>query len=149
MTSRAMTPLADDLDDALRHGDSAALDALANREPASPRDRYTTLLHIYALHTAPLQTLGDAARWQHHPAVAALKQTCESAWLAELEQLVLPADLADETPVEAMRALAARDRLPAVYKWLARAATWAEVVQFLALEGGPDAGFDDLVAACQ
>jgi hypothetical protein len=48
-----------------------------------------------------------------------------------------------------MRALAARDRLPEIYKWLAREASWEEIVTFLALEGGPDAGFDDLVAACQ
>src|SRR5438309_7039556 len=52
-------------------------------------------------------------------------------------------------PIAAMRALAARDRLPAVYKWLARTASWNDVVTFLALEGGPDAGFDDLVASCQ
>jgi hypothetical protein len=48
-----------------------------------------------------------------------------------------------------MRALAARDRLPAVYKWIAKEASWEDIVTFLALEGGPDAGFDDLVAACQ
>jgi pyrroloquinoline quinone (PQQ) biosynthesis protein C len=51
--------------------------------------------------------------------------------------------------VAALRTLAARDRLPAVYKWLANDAEWPEMVRFLALEGGPDAGFDDLVAACQ
>jgi len=51
--------------------------------------------------------------------------------------------------LSAMRALAARDRLPAVYKWLARSADWSEVLTFLALEGGPDTGFDDLVAYCQ
>src|SRR5437588_3426946 len=48
-----------------------------------------------------------------------------------------------------MRRLAARDRLPDLYKWLAQRASRDDVVQFLALEGGPDAGFDDLVAACQ
>jgi hypothetical protein len=48
-----------------------------------------------------------------------------------------------------MRTLAARDRLPEVYKWLARDACWDQVVRFLAIEGGPDAGFDDLVAQCQ
>ena len=48
-----------------------------------------------------------------------------------------------------MRALAARDRLPSIYKWLAHEASWEDIVTFLALEGGPDAGFDDLVAACQ
>jgi hypothetical protein len=48
-----------------------------------------------------------------------------------------------------MRAVAARDRLPAAYKWLAKEASWDELVDFLALEGGPDGGFDDLVAVCQ
>ncbi|MDQ1748673.1 MAG: hypothetical protein QOD07_2936 [Frankiaceae bacterium] len=149
MTSRTSTPLADDLGAALQHDDPVALEALASRQPDGERDRYTTLLRIYDLHTAPLDRVGPAARWQHHPAVAALKQTCESAWLAELEKVELPADLAGADAVDAMRALAARDRLPIVYKWLARTATWDEVVHFLALEGGPDAGFDDLVATCQ
>ena len=54
-----------------------------------------------------------------------------------------------EEPVAALRALAARDRLPGPYKWLAREASYDELVWFLALEGGPDGGFDDLVAVCQ
>jgi len=149
MTTSAMTPLADDVEAALRESTSDALDALASRAPAIARDRYTTLLHIYDLHTAPLERVGAAARWQHHPAVAALKQACESEWLAELAQLSVPGGLAGADPVDAMRAVAARDRLPRVYKWLARDASWPEVVHFLALEGGPDAGFDDLVASCQ
>jgi hypothetical protein len=45
--------------------------------------------------------------------------------------------------------VAARDRLPAAYRWLAKEAGWDDVVRFLALEGGPDGGFDDLVAVCQ
>ena len=117
--------------------------------PATDRDRYATLLTIYALHTAPLDQVGDAARFQHHPAVAALKRRCEHDWMTELGALSMPDAATDTDPISAMRALAARDRLPAVYKWLAREASWAEVVTFLALEGGPDAGFDDLVAACQ
>ena len=48
-----------------------------------------------------------------------------------------------------MRALAARDRLPEIYVWLAQQATWTQIVTFLSLEGGPDANFDDLVAICQ
>ncbi|MDQ1684378.1 MAG: hypothetical protein QOC82_1115 [Frankiaceae bacterium] len=147
--NRTTTPLADDLSAALQLSDPSALDALGSRRPADQRDRFATLLHIYELHTAPLERVGTAARWQHHPAVAALKQTCEAEWLSELEQLSLPGDLAEADAVDAMRALAARDRLPDIYKWLARTASWPEVVHFLALEGGPDAGFDDLVAVCQ
>jgi hypothetical protein len=85
--------------------------------------------------------------------VAAVKQRCEAGWIDELSAVPLPDTvaraLAVEGPVQAMRALAAHDRLPALYKWLARHADRAAVVEFLALEGGPDAGFDDLVAACQ
>ena len=113
------------------------------------RELFLTLLDIYDLHRAPIERLGDAVRLQHHPAVAALKRAHEEVWLAELEALELPEDVDDSDPVEAVRALAARDRLPQVYKWLAREADWPQVVRFLALEGGPDADFDDLVATAQ
>jgi hypothetical protein len=143
------TSLSDALTSALTAVDQVRLDELARDEPADRRDRFLTLLAIYRLHTAPLWTLGDSARHQSHPAVAAIKQRCEAAWLAELEELPLPDGVDAADPVAAMRTLAARDRLPAVYKWLARNASWDDIVTFLALEGGPDAGFDDLVAACQ
>jgi hypothetical protein len=149
----APTPLADALHHALTADDPAAIGDLAEASADGVRDRFATLLAIYELHTAPLPVVGPAARHQHHPAVAALKQRCEREWLDELDVLELPRPVAvalkAEGPVQAMRALAARDRLPAVYKWLARQAEWDQVVEFLALEGGPDAGFDDLVAACQ
>src|SRR3954471_3159567 len=143
------TPLADTLAAVLRQSDDSALIPLTDAAPHSARDRFTTLLAIYALHTAPLDEVGEAARFQHHPVIAGLKQRCEQAWLEELTAIELPDGIDTSDPIGAMRALAARDRLPAVYKWLARSASWDEVVTFLALEGGPDAGFDDLVAACQ
>ena len=123
-------------------------------EPRDRRERFLTLLRVYDLHTAPLEVLGDAARHQHAPAVAELKGRLEAEWLAELEAAWATAGaLADcrtpEEVVRAMRAVAAKDRLPDAYKWLARRATWDQVVEFLALEGGPDGGFDDLVAVCQ
>jgi Iron-containing redox enzyme len=151
--SRSATPLADTLRLALQDDDTTALDALGDAVPDGPRDRFTTLLTLYSLHTAPLQTLGEAARHQHRPALAALKGRCEAEWLDELGMLPGNGGDADATTpsalLSAMRTLAARDRLPTVYKWLARDADWDDVVRFLALEGGPDAGFDDLVAACQ
>jgi hypothetical protein len=134
---------------AVNADDPSALDALYDAAPADRRDRFLTLLSIYQLHRAPLDKVGPAVRWQHHPAVSTLKQRCEAQWLAELEELELPDDIDDGDPADALRSLAARDRLPRVYKWLAREAELSEVVQFLALEGGPDADFDDLVAACQ
>jgi hypothetical protein len=123
---------------------------LADAAPADRRDRFETLLQIYDLHIAPLERIGAAARLQHHPALAALKQRCEAGWLLELEPTPIPDGLDLKNGIiPTMRALAARDRLPTIYRWLATTATWEQVVEFLALEGGPDAGFDDLVAACQ
>ena len=134
-------------------GDS--LDDLLGR-PVDPRDRVLVLLEIADLQTGPQH---PGARFAHHPAVARLQWELESSWLDELTETAVPADLPalgdpddpDAAPavVAALRALAARDRLPTVYRWVAREASWSEVVAFLALEGGPDAGFDDLVAACQ
>jgi Iron-containing redox enzyme len=123
-------------------------DDLAEADPRDQRDRTETLLAVYALHTAPLEELGDTARWQHHPAIAAVKQRLEADWLAELDAVPPPADLPVD-PVAALRAIAARNRLPETYRWLAKQATMDELVAFLSLEGGPDGGFDDLVAACQ
>jgi hypothetical protein len=141
--------------DALREGlagDESALRELPSG--ADRRDRFLSLLTVYDLHAAPLDVVGDAARFQGHPAVAGLKHRLEADWLAELELAWFEAGpLSDATSadrvVRAMRAVAARDRLPAAYRWLAKDAGWDEVVQFLALEGGPDGGFDDLVAVCQ
>jgi hypothetical protein len=141
--------LSGDLAEALRGGESQLV-ALTGRTPSDRRDRFLTLLAIYDLHTAPLDTIGPLARYQHHPVVAEFKGRCEAAWLDELDEITLPDDLAAQSDiVEVLRALAARDRLPSLYRWVAQQAGWDEIVHFLALEGGPDAGFDDLVAACQ
>ena len=59
-----------------------------------------------------------------------------------------PVSVADDV-TEAFRAIAHEDMVPSVYDWLAGAADRADLVEFLALEGGPDADFDDLVALCQ
>ena len=148
------TPLNDVLTAAVRDADAAALGDLRGAGPVDPRDRFATLLTIYGLHAAPLEQIGDGARFQHHPVIAELKTRCEQVWLDELADLRTPDDVdidsdgAADVPA-AMRALAARDRLPSLYKWLAHRAGWDAVVHFLALEGGPDAGFDDLVASCQ
>jgi hypothetical protein len=147
------TPLADQLAAALRQGGSA-LELLRTATPVDRRDRFLTLLRIYDLHTAPLEVVGDAVRHQHVPEIAEVKNRLEAAWLDELETAweeagALAGCRTAEEVVQAMRAVAARDRLPAAYKWLAKTATWEQVVEFLALEGGPDGGFDDLIAVCQ
>lgn len=141
--------LVDKLHHALRTGESA-FGALADGEPLDARDRLLTLLVVHDLHLGDIDRVGEAVRWQHHPSVAALKTRLERDVLAELDAMV---DVVTVEPgsdtVAAVRAIARRDLVPEVYEWVAAEATWDELVSFLALEGGPDAGFDDLVAACQ
>jgi hypothetical protein len=149
----APAPLHDALATALADG-GRGLNALSDRLPADRRDRFLTLLQVYDLHTAPLEQVGEAARLQHAPAVSELKGRLEADWLAELEahwQTAGPLSQCEgpREVVQAMRAVAARERLPDAYRWLARTATYEQLVHFLALEGGPDGGFDDLIAACQ
>jgi hypothetical protein len=139
--------LVERLESALRRG-SAALDELAGARPRDGRDRLLTLQVIHDLHVGDIDRVGDAVRFQHHPAVAEMKGRLEAEVLEELDAMVEPtAD--DVDAVAAVRAVARQDQVPAVYEWLAVDATWDGLVDFLALEGGPDAGFDDLVAACQ
>ncbi|MFP5320967.1 MAG: iron-containing redox enzyme family protein [Acidimicrobiia bacterium] len=139
--------LADRLSNALRQGDDA-LRALAGARPRDARDRLRALQVIHDLHVGDIDRVGEAVRFQHHPAVAALKGRLEADVLAELDAMVelTPTDV---DAVAEMRAIARQDQVPEVYRWLADDASWGELVEFLALEGGPDAGFDDLVAACQ
>lgn len=118
-------------------------------DPGTPPrvDRLRCLSLIYELHLGKF----EHPSWpQHHPVVARWKWALERQWLDELAAgdvehwAQLPSD-----PIAALRALAARDRLPEVYTWVAKHADRAGIVRFLSLEGGPDAGFDDLVAMCQ
>ena len=105
-------------------GNGRALAALTGASSVDRRDAFLTLLAVYDLHTAPLEQVGDTARFQHHPAVAAVKSRLEAGWLDQLELAWLGAGhLAEastaERAVTAMRSVAARDRLPEAYKWLA------------------------------
>jgi hypothetical protein len=126
-----------------------ALDELSG-EPVGHRDALLTVLAIHDLHVAPIDRLGRRARWQHHPAVARLKSDVEDRLLVQLAALDTQLDLdLPADAVAAMRALAATDLVPPVYDWVADEASYQDLVRFLALEGGPDGGFDDLVAACQ
>jgi hypothetical protein len=146
--SDAAPPLRERLARALAGVDP--IDALATAEPVDRRDAVLSLLAVNDLHTAPIERLGGAEQFQHHPAVAALKGRLDRAFLADLEARDAAAgwSLPDDAAA-AMRALGVLGLVPDVYRWLADAATPEEVVAFLAFEGGPDGGFDDLVAACQ
>lgn len=157
---RVDTALADRLERALAAG-GPALDRLVGAEAVDDHDRLVTLVRLHGLHVGPLESSGRAVRWQNHPALAELTWRLEAQLLAGLEPCVDasspdplgvlvdgPIERVDD-PVAAMRAIATVDLVPEVYDWLASDATYPELVSFLALEGGPDAGFDDLVAACQ
>ena len=142
-------PLATQLASSLSDG-GRGLASLAGAEPVGWRDLLLALSIIHDLHTAPVQGLGGRERFQHHPAVAQLKWRLEERFLAGLahRDAARAWDL-PESAAEAMRAVGARGQVPEVYEWLAGDAARHEIVEFLSLEGGPDGGFDDLVAACQ
>lgn len=143
------TTLARRLTAALDQGD-VALAEMAHGEAESWRDLLLTLTQIHDLHLGPIEGTAGRERYQHHPVVAGIKGRLESRLVAELDRRdaaagwELPA-----RPAAAMRAVAARGLVPPVYEWLAEVASLSEVGMFLALEGGPDGGFDDLVASCQ
>lgn len=133
------------LDLALRRGD-AGLYGLGATDPVDERDALLALAVIHDLHLGPIDRVGPAVRFQHHPVVAELKARLESEVLRPMPQ---PTGDAPDDAVREMRRIGRLDAIPAVYDWLAEDATWEQLVDFLALEGGPDAGFDDLVAVCQ
>lgn len=129
---------------------SNALYRLASAGPRDERDQLGTLLLVHDLHLAPLEEVGARSRHQHHPVVAALKARLETALLDRLDAQVALDDCgAGDDVVAGIRAVAAVDLVPPVYDWLATDASFEETLAFIALEGGPDGGFDDLVAVCQ
>jgi len=127
-----------------------ALEALVGAEAVDRRDGVLALLRIHDLHLAPLEDLAGSVQWQHHPAIADLKWRLERNFLESVcaydaeRTWTLPTD-----PVRALRMIAQVDRVPAVYDWLATSCSLRQLVRFIELEGGPDGGFDDLVAICQ
>lgn len=131
-------------------GEAPGLATLPGAEPVDWRDLLLTLTAIHDLHTAPLSRLDGRERLQHHPEVSQLKWRLEEELVNELvrRDQALDWDL-PEGPAAAMRAIGVRGLVPEIYEWLASDADRSEIVEFLSIEGGPDGGFDDLVAACQ
>lgn len=113
------------------------------------RDALSTLLELQDLWLAPVERLGARVRLQSHPAVADLKRTLESDLLARLRRRSRPDRDALPDGPEGLRRVAALDLVPTVYRWIEHDAELADLTRFVALEGGPDAGFDDLVALAQ
>jgi hypothetical protein len=115
---------------------------------SATRERLLEMLDVHDLHLAPIDELGDRARLQHHPVTAARKFELDEWFVAHLDALPCP-DVERPDAVASMRARARVDLVPPVYEWLAEEATLEQTVEYLSVEGGPDGGFDDLVAACQ
>jgi hypothetical protein len=138
LVGRALDAAGDDL---LWHAASVVAD--------DERDALATLLELQDLWLAPTERLGARVRLHGHPAVAELKRNLESDLLARLrrrthaDRSVLP------DGAEGLRRVAALDRVPAIYRWIEHEAELADLIRFVSLEGGPDAGFDDLVALAQ
>jgi hypothetical protein len=128
--------------------ESDEFDQLESQEFEDDRDALLTLLDVYALSLAPLDTLDGHARFEHHPNIAAVKWRLEQ-WMIGCLQARIPAEPWEPGDVaDAIRRIA-RGSHDAVYDWLATNADWQQLVTFLAVEGGPDGGFDDLVALAQ
>jgi hypothetical protein len=124
------------------------VDGLATAEPADEFDAMCALLRIYDLWTAPLDELDGLERFQNHPAIAALKARLEAPFVATLEKWVASAGPVPADACAALRRIV-RQSDDGIYEWLATSADWEQLLAFLAIEGGPDGGFDDLVALCQ
>ena len=143
-------PLTAQLESALDRaasGDDSALRRLSTERPTGERDSLSALLAIHELFLAPAEVLGPRIAVQSHPAVATLKWALEAEFRGRLDSRIVTGPVTD--PVDAVRRTARSDLVPTIYEWLRDDATWPELVEFLAWEGGPDAGFDDFVALAQ
>jgi hypothetical protein len=132
--------------------DPGHLTDLADARPVDEHDALVTLATLHDLHLAPIDRLAGREAWQHDPSLAALRARIEAdllARIAERDALVDWSDLPAGDAVAAMRRIGRRDAVPEVYRWLADDASLDDLRAFLAIEGGPDGGFDDLVALLQ
>ncbi len=146
------TPLHTRLARAMAADDDPTWDQLRADGALDERDELVTLMDLHDLWMAPITDLGGRERFQFHPTVVALKTELESRYLGRVRAAVRDDGLAlvdGADAVAAMRRVGAAELVPEVYRWLADDATWPQIVDFLAHEGGPDAGFDDLVALAQ
>ncbi|MBV8985812.1 MAG: iron-containing redox enzyme family protein [Acidimicrobiia bacterium] len=128
--------------------DSGTFDGLAGCDAADEADRLCALLTIYDLWLEPIERVAGRVRFQNHPAIAELKIRLEEPFIESLDESsawtpTTPADVSVD-----LRRIA-RGTDDSIYDWVATSADWEQLVSFLAIEGGPDALFDDLVALCQ
>jgi hypothetical protein len=143
------TPLHRRVDAALTSGDPEQLHACRFVPPADERDELLALLSLQDLALAPVHQLGPKVDFHGHPSAAELQHRLDHSYLDRLRRRSGELRLGLPDGVAGMRRAASLDRVPAVYEWLRDQADWDQMVMFLTVEGGPDAGFDDLVALAQ
>lgn len=128
------------------------------RAPPMSLEHMDTLAAAHSTLTASLGGPLDVSRIRRAQSAEAVGQRAalEDLLIADLDRLVAEHEL-DELPdlgdaersVALLRKMAARFRLPPIYRWVAEDATADDLRRYIAVEGGPDHGFDDLVAVCQ
>ena len=134
---------------ALRHGPEA-LQALVGAGPSDHRDGVLALLRIHDLHLSPLASVSGTVRWQspscrRRSQMAARRSVHEAApHPGRFPQLESASRCCSGCPNRR-----SHRQIPRIYEWLADHSSSRELIHFIALEGGPDGGFDDLVAICQ
>lgn len=151
-SAEASMPLRALLDEAMETDEARLWDDVDADRAGGPIDELATLLDVLDLWMAPVPSLRGREQFQLHPAVVTLKRDLEQRYLDRVRAAVADDGLAITDGVEAaraMRRIGAVELVPPIYTWLAEEAGWNQIVEFLALEGGPDAGFDDLVALAQ
>ena len=137
--------LHEQLTNALRTGN---LEPLTRMPAADERDVLMTLLKIYELGLGRADRMDGRERYEHHPVVNEMKWRFDQ-WLVDaLDVRIGGTQPVPTDVVDAVRRVAKKSN-DSVYDWLATTADWDQLKTFLAVEGGPDGGFDDLVALCQ
>jgi hypothetical protein len=133
----------------LQHAlDTGAFDLLVDCHPADDGDALCALLTIYDLWLEPLERVADRVLFQNHPVVADLKMRLEKPFIADLDESTAWRPTTPKDVCLALRRVSRRSD-DSIYDWVANTADWEQLIAFLAVEGGPDALFDDLVALCQ
>src|SRR5436309_622782 len=125
--------------------DSGSFDGLAGCDPVDDADAFCALLTIYDLWLDPIERVGDRVRFQVHPEIARLKARLEGPFVQSLDVSTGWKPAPPKDVCVALRRVA-RHSDSSIYHWLATSADWDQLITFLAVEGGPDAVFDDLVA---
>jgi hypothetical protein len=128
--------------------DTGDFESLPENQPIEERDALLTLLTIYDLWLAPIDTLQGKEKYQNHPQVARLKWRLDEWLIGALDRRTSGSRVTEYDTAQAVRRIA-RQANDSIYDWLAASADWDQLVTFMAIEGGPDGGFDDLVAIAQ